>query len=105
MSMMDSHSVLTPLPRKHKFAPLGTGVVVDVERYRRLVGRLLYLGRPYLAFATQQLSQYLQHPTESQWWGAKRVVRYLRGTLTRGLFFPADSDLRLEGYCDSDWAM
>ncbi|PHT76622.1 hypothetical protein T459_20144 [Capsicum annuum] len=33
-----------------------------------------------------------------------RIVRYLRGTSNRGLFFPSGSPIRLNAFSDSDWA-
>ncbi|RVW86501.1 Retrovirus-related Pol polyprotein from transposon RE2 [Vitis vinifera] len=35
---------------------------------------------------------------------ALRVVRYLKGTPGQGILLRADSDLSLQGWCDSDWA-
>ena len=32
------------------------------------------------------------------------AVRYLRGSLTRGLFFPTDTSLQLVAYSDANWA-
>jgi hypothetical protein len=32
------------------------------------------------------------------------VVRYLRGTISRHLFFPRSSSLQLQAYCDATWA-
>lgn len=34
----------------------------------------------------------------------KRVLRYVKGTITMGLHFRSDSDSTLKAYCDSDWA-
>jgi hypothetical protein len=52
----------------------------DVSSYRRLVGRLLYLNttRPDIAFATQQLSQFMHAPTTVHYNAACRVLRYLK---------------------------
>ncbi|KAK4400568.1 Retrovirus-related Pol polyprotein from transposon RE2 [Sesamum angolense] len=76
------------------------------DRYRRLVGRLLYLGftRPDLSFPVQQLSQFMQHPRTSHWDAALHVLRYLKGTCTLGLFFPSQSSLHLSAYSDAAWA-
>ncbi|KAK4395882.1 Retrovirus-related Pol polyprotein from transposon RE2 [Sesamum angolense] len=77
----------------------------DPEKYRRLIRRLLYLGftRPDLSFAVQQLSQFLQHPTDQHWPAALHVVRYLKGSLATGLFFPSSNNLQLVAYTDADW--
>ncbi|KAL0355756.1 UNVERIFIED_CONTAM: Retrovirus-related Pol polyprotein from transposon RE2 [Sesamum radiatum] len=78
----------------------------DAEPYRRLVGRLLYLGftRPDISYCVQQLSQIIQHPCEGHWHAALHVVRYLKGTPTTGLFFPASNSFQLRAFCDADWA-
>jgi hypothetical protein len=34
----------------------------------------------------------------------RRIIRYLRGSLNCGLFFPTDSSLQLVAYSDVDWA-
>ncbi|KAK9087507.1 hypothetical protein Syun_029901 [Stephania yunnanensis] len=96
----------TPLPRDCKFIDPDSPLLIEVDRYRRLVGRLLYLRftRPDITYATQQLSQYVQAPTEQHWSGALHVLRYLKGTPSQGLFFPVQQDLSVVAYCDSDWA-
>ncbi|KAK9114556.1 hypothetical protein Syun_021353 [Stephania yunnanensis] len=96
----------TPLPRDCKFNDVDSPLFIEVDRYRRLIGRLLYLGftRPDITYATQQLSQFVQAPTEQHWTGALHVLRYLKGTPSQGLFFPVQMDLSVVGYCDSDWA-
>ncbi|GJU70085.1 hypothetical protein Tco_1256344 [Tanacetum coccineum] len=33
-----------------------------------------------------------------------KVIRYIKLTLTQGLFFPTNNNLNLTAYCDSDWA-
>ncbi|KAL0401838.1 UNVERIFIED_CONTAM: Retrovirus-related Pol polyprotein from transposon RE1 [Sesamum latifolium] len=74
------------------------------DSYRRLVGRLLYLGftRPDLSHSVQQLSQFLNRLCEAHWTAALHVVRYLKGCPSKGLFLPATSSLVLKGYCDAD---
>lgn len=34
----------------------------------------------------------------------RRIIRYILGTSSRGLFFPAGSSTQLQAYSDSDWA-
>ncbi|KAL0361322.1 UNVERIFIED_CONTAM: Retrovirus-related Pol polyprotein from transposon RE2 [Sesamum radiatum] len=75
------------------------------DKFRQLIGRLLYLGltRPDLSFAVQQLSQFLQHPTDQHWTTALHIVRYLKGAPDTGLFFPVSNSLHLSTYTDADW--
>jgi len=34
----------------------------------------------------------------------RRLLRYLKGTSNRGLFFPSGNSLQLTGFSDADWA-
>ena len=78
----------------------------DPLSYRRLVGRLIYLTttRPDIVYATQQLSQFMAHPTKSHLGAARRVLRYLKSCPSKGLFFKRDSHTHLIGFSDADWA-
>ncbi|KAL0351158.1 UNVERIFIED_CONTAM: Retrovirus-related Pol polyprotein from transposon RE1 [Sesamum radiatum] len=85
---------------------LDRGSFTEPDRYRRLIGKFLYLGftRPDISFAVQQLSQFLQHPTQQHWDAAIHVVRYLKGSSSMALFFPSQNSLQLSAFSDADWA-
>ncbi|KAL2226396.1 UNVERIFIED_CONTAM: Secreted RxLR effector protein [Sesamum indicum] len=76
------------------------------ESYRRLLGRLLYLGFPLpdICYNTQQLSQFMQHPCKAHWNTTLYLVRYLKGTMNRGLYFPSEADFNITALCHADWA-
>ncbi|KAG7299880.1 hypothetical protein JYU34_016900 [Plutella xylostella] len=81
----------------------------EVEKnipYHELIGCLLYLSqgtRPDIAYIVNQLSRFNNKPTSQHWIAAKRVLRYLKGTLnTKMMFKKNNSDI--VGYCDADWA-
>ncbi|XP_019425041.1 PREDICTED: uncharacterized protein LOC109333914 [Lupinus angustifolius] len=78
----------------------------DPTTYRRLMGKLLYLThtRPDLSFTVGYCSQFIAKPTNLHFEGAKRILRYLKGSISAGIFFPAESDFKIKGYTDSDWA-
>lgn len=77
----------------------------DPTKYRRLVGRLIYLTvtRPDLVYSVQILSQFMQNPRKPHWEAALRVLRFIKGNPGPGLFFPSFNDPTLKAYCDSDW--
>ncbi|XP_058723404.1 uncharacterized mitochondrial protein AtMg00810-like [Vicia villosa] len=97
--------VSTPLDASSRLHQDGGSIFSDVTAYRRLVGRLLYLTntRPDIAFATQQLSQFMSSPTESHCKDALRFLRYLKQSPARGIFLSQASDLQLSGFSDADW--
>jgi hypothetical protein len=78
----------------------------DISQYRRIIGKLLYLTntRPDIAYATQQLSQFLHKPTMIHYNAACRVIRYLKNSPGRGLFFSRHSDIHIHSFSDADWA-
>ena len=77
----------------------------DPTEYRSVVGALQYLTltRPDIAFAVNQVCQFMHQPTTTHWIAVKRILRYLKSTPTHGLFYQPGS-LRLETYFDADYA-
>jgi hypothetical protein len=72
--------------------------------YSQLVGSLMYLSvctRPDITAAVQTLARFMSNPGWAHWCAAKRVLRYLKGTVERGLCFGGRGGLK--GYCDADW--
>jgi len=95
---------LFPLP-KHLNLSLETGdLLPGPSTYRRLVGRLLYLTltHPDLSYSVQHLRQFLQHPCKAHYQAALHVLRYLKGTANKGLFYPTTTSLQLQAYTDAD---
>ncbi|XP_019159983.1 PREDICTED: uncharacterized protein LOC109156586 [Ipomoea nil] len=78
----------------------------DVGSYRRLVGRLLYLTatRSDISYAVQQLSQFIDAPTEKHLVAAHRVLRYIKAAPGEGIFYPVNNPIQLKSFSDSDWA-
>ncbi|KAH9748380.1 protein kinase domain-containing protein [Citrus sinensis] len=73
--------------------------------YRRLVGRLIYLTitRPDIVFAVHVLSRFMREPRTTHMDAAIRVLRYLKGSPSKGILLSSTSDLHIRGYCDADW--
>lgn len=74
--------------------------------FRELVGALMYLGvatRPDIAHVVSALSQFNSSFGQTHWTTAKRVLRYLKGTINLGLSYQS-SEGQLEGFVDADWA-
>ncbi|XP_019092352.1 PREDICTED: uncharacterized protein LOC109129155 [Camelina sativa] len=104
--LADSRFAFTPLEKNHGLAKDDGPLPLDPKRYRRLVGRLLYLlhTRLELCYSVHVLSQFMKTPREAHWDAALRVVRFLKGVPAHGILLNADKDLTLTVYCDSDWS-
>nr|GLL21631.1 uncharacterized protein LOC109164055 [Ipomoea trifida] len=76
----------------------------DICSYRRLVGQLLYLTatRPDIAYAVQQLSQFVDSPTYRRMNVVYRVLCYIKRAPGQGFFYPKHDDLQLNVFSDSD---
>ncbi|CAL2241191.1 unnamed protein product [Prunus armeniaca] len=57
-----------------------------------------------LADEASLLSRFMHSPTKKHMGIAKRVLRYIQGTLSYGIEFTRDKNAVLIGFCDSDWA-
>lgn len=96
--------VSTPSDPSIKLHNYSTPPFLDIPAYRRLIGRLLYLNttRPDITYITQQLSQFLSHPSQTHHTAAMRVLRHLKCCPDRGLFFSRHSSLQIKGYTYAD---
>jgi len=74
--------------------------------YRELLGKLIYLTtatRPDIGYAVSYLSRFCSAYDSQHWAALKRVLRYLKGTASHGIFLSAATGITAEGYLDSDW--
>ncbi|KAF5446744.1 hypothetical protein F2P56_032347 [Juglans regia] len=78
----------------------------DVSLYRSIVGSMQYLAftQPDLAFAIHKVSKFMHKPMDSHWQPVKRILRYLKHTVSTGLLITKANNLRIQAYSDSDWA-
>lgn len=81
-------------------------LIAEPERYRSLVGRLMYLTitRPDITFAVNKLCQFSSAPRIPHLNAAYCVLQYIKGTVGQGIFYSASSDLTLKGFADADWS-
>ena len=88
--MVNCKSVSTPISVTEKLAhDYGKALSDDdVFKYRSLVGGLQYLTltRPNISFAVNKVCQYLSKPTNIHWEAVKRILRYIKGTVSTGLY-------------------
>ncbi|XP_068497825.1 secreted RxLR effector protein 161-like [Phaseolus vulgaris] len=82
------------------------GLEVNQTMYRGLIGLLLYLTarRPNIMFVVCLCARFQSCPKESHLKAAKRILKYMKGTISMGLWYPSLSPIHLVGYSDSDFA-
>ncbi|GAA0165441.1 hypothetical protein LIER_20844 [Lithospermum erythrorhizon] len=73
--LLGAKPIVFPIEQNQRLASSTSAVLHDVERYRRL----------------------------DHWSAALRVVKYLKGNPGQGILLSADCDLKLSGWCDSNW--
>ncbi|XP_068476197.1 uncharacterized mitochondrial protein AtMg00810-like [Phaseolus vulgaris] len=95
----------TPIDNHEKFSSTRSVPFTNIQAYRRLIGRLMYLTntRPDITFSVQQLSQFLAKPTIAHYNAAIIILRYFKGAPSLGLFFSSTTFVPLKAFCDSDW--
>ena len=81
--MEDCKPAPYPLQSGVKLYTTCTSPEVDATLYCQLVHSLLYLTHSYpdLSFVIGCVSCYMKTPHEIQWKAAKRILRYIRGTI------------------------
>lgn len=81
-------------------------LLLDANKYRRLIGRLVYLTttRPDICYSIQNLSQFMHAPKISHMESAVRVLKYLKSTPGLGILLSSNGPFYLSAFCDSDWA-
>ena len=77
----------------------------DTMAYRSFVGSLLYLShtRPDISYAVSCVSRYMDQPEVEHFKAAKKILRYLSGTMDYGTFFLDNNNTEYHTYADADW--
>ncbi|GAU45883.1 hypothetical protein TSUD_401080, partial [Trifolium subterraneum] len=102
------NSALSPAEPRLQLSKSTEEEDVDPTSYRQLIGSLRYLcnTRPNLAYSVGIVSRFMDKPKSSHLIAVKRILRYVKGTIDYGVFFPANdrkNECKLMGYTDSNW--
>jgi hypothetical protein len=98
--------VSTPMAASTILSRFEGSTMTDTALYRSTVGSLQYLSltRPDIAFAVNKVSQFMQEPRDTHWSAVKRILRYLKSTITHTFCIHRNSSKQLTTFSDSDWA-
>ncbi|XP_050876909.1 secreted RxLR effector protein 161-like [Lathyrus oleraceus] len=95
----------TPMEPGTKLSKFDGGEHVEAGKYRSLVGSLRYLTctRPDISLSVGIVSRFMEEPVYTHWKALKRILRYIQGTVSLGMFYSNSEKYKLVGYSDSDW--
>ncbi|KAF5447245.1 hypothetical protein F2P56_032813 [Juglans regia] len=105
-NMMDAKPVSSPMATATSLSAFDGEPFLDPTLYRSSVGALQYLSitRLDIAYSVNKLSQFMQDPKLPHWQSVKRLLRYLKQTLTFGLRISKSTSTQLRAFSDADWA-
>ncbi|GAB2275714.1 Beta-galactosidase 8 [Dionaea muscipula] len=104
--LLGTKPIATPMDLGVKLYVDHGELMTELERYRRLVGKLTYLciTCPGITFIVNSMSQFMSAPRVPYWEALLRMVKYLKNHPSLSLCYRAHGHLRLEGFTDSNWA-
>jgi hypothetical protein len=105
-NMTDAKPVNSPMSSSSALSAFMGDPMEDPSLYRRTFGSLQYLSltRPDLAFAVNCVCQFMYRPTKFYWQAVKRILRYLKHSISHGLLLHKNSSTSIQAYSDVDWA-
>uniref|UniRef100_A0A803L1U3 Mitochondrial protein n=1 Tax=Chenopodium quinoa TaxID=63459 RepID=A0A803L1U3_CHEQI len=76
------------------------------EQYQKIVGKPIYLAhtRPDIAYTVGVVSRFMHLPQIHHMTAVMRIPRYLKGTISTGIYFGKNDSLDIIAYTDADWA-
>ena len=88
--MDQCHKVDTPVEGNLKLDTDDHEASVDATLFRQLVECLRFVchSRPEISYGVGLVSRFMSNPKQSHLAAAKRILRYLKGTLDYGILFP-----------------
>ncbi|XP_057448044.1 uncharacterized mitochondrial protein AtMg00810-like [Lotus japonicus] len=105
VGMASCNPFATLVDTKQKLSSSSRTPCEDATLYRSLAGALQYLTftRPDISYDVQQVCLHMHAPHTDYMLALKRVLRYVRGTLTYGLHLYPSPIKKLVSYTDADW--
>jgi len=106
--MTEAQPVSFPMVSSCKVSKTGSNLFSDPILYRYVVGALQYatLARLDISYAVKKVCQCMSNPLDVHWTIVKRILRYLKGTISYGLHTQTTSatqSFSITAMCD-DWA-
>jgi len=103
--MENCNAVKNPIVPGTRLSKNDAGTKVDATLFKQVVGSLMYLNatRPDLMYGVSLISRFMSSPTESHWFAAKTILRYLKGTTELGIYYKKGENAKIVAYSDSEF--
>ena len=106
-NLQDCNSVSTPMDTSVKLvATTDADALADPKEYQQIVGEIQFaavVARPDVSCAVSTLAQFNIKPSSKHLAAAKRVLRYLKGTVDAGVVYSPPAG-EATAFSDADWA-
>jgi len=105
IEMDNAKAASTPMATSCYLDKDESGIEVNQIMFRGMIGSILYLtaSRPDIMQSVCVCARYQASPKESHLIAVKRILKYLKGTISFGLWYPSGPSLSLIGYSDVDY--
>ncbi|WKA11357.1 hypothetical protein VitviT2T_028863 [Vitis vinifera] len=105
-NMEEAKVMKTPMSSSIKLDMDEKGKSIDSTMYRGMIGSLIYLtaSRPDIMYSVCLCARFQSCPKESHLSAVKRILRYLKGTMNIGLWYPKGDNFELIGFSDANFA-
>jgi len=106
--MKSCNSVSNPSKTNSKLDECSEEERVNSTNFRKIVGSLRYLcnSKPYIFYLVSVISKFMHDPKKPHLTAAKRILKYVKGTMGYGLLFSYGSKTNMNeliGYSDNNW--
>ena len=105
--MEDANTAKTPAATTPLCADKEGELFSEEWDYATIVGMLMFLStnsRPDIAYAVNQCARFTHCPRNIHATAIKRILRYLKGTRTKGMTISPLNEFRVDCYVDADFA-
>jgi histone deacetylase 1/2 len=96
----------TPMSTTVALTATDTAQFDDPTLYISIVDGLHYLSftRPDIAFVVHRVSKFMHQPKQSHWICVKRILHYLKQSISYYLLLSRSSSFTFQAFSDADWA-
>ena len=103
--MLNYKPIDTSIVHNHKLRKYPNQVPTNKEGYQKLVGKLIYWSHthPDIAYVISMVNQFMHSPSEDHLDAIVWILHYLKSAPRKGLLFPKNNHLNIDGYTDVDW--